>query len=162
MMNLNYLAFFLIAFVPLIIAWFYYHPKSFFVNRWGNDELFNPTKTKFGQLIFAFILSSAVVYGYINLVIHQMGFYELFFTDIMLGNETSMKVVEDFFDKYRYKHRHFGHGIFHGLIIAFIFQLPFVSFQTLVAKKDSRFLLLHFVYWLITSIVIGGLISQFV
>jgi len=162
MMNLNYLAFFLIAFVPLIIAYLYYHPKSFFVNRWGNDELFNPAKIKLSQLLFAFILSFAVVYGYINLVIHQMGFYELFFTDIMQGNETSIKVVEEFLEKYRYKHRHFGHGIFHGLINAFVFALPFVGFQTLIAQKDRRFLLLHFVYWLITSIILGGLIAQFV
>jgi len=162
MMNLNYLAFFLISFVPLVVAWFYYHPKSIFVKNMGNEELFNPTKVKVGQVIYAFILSVAIVYGYINLVIHQMGFYELFFTDIMKGNETSINVVEEFLDQYRYKHRHFGHGIFHGFINAFVFALPFVGFQTMVCQKDKRFLLLHFVYWLITSIIIGGLISQFV
>jgi len=54
-MNLNYLAFFLIAFLPLIIAYFYYHPKSYFVKKIGSEGLFNPAKLKVSQVIFAFI-----------------------------------------------------------------------------------------------------------
>jgi len=45
-------------------------------------------------------LSYILVFGYTNLVIHQLGFYELFFTDIVRGDETAKHVVEDFLSKY--------------------------------------------------------------
>jgi len=159
MMNLNYLAFFLISFIPLIIAAIWYHPRSGIVKWAGVEGLRNLT---IGQVFIAFLLSFTLVYGYINLVIHQMGFYELFFTDIMLGNAESQRVVDEFLDKYRYKHRHLGHGIFHGVINAFVFALPFVGFHALVEKKPMRYVWLHLGYWLVTSIIIGGLISEFV
>ncbi len=161
-MNLNYTAFFLISFIPLLIAAFWYHPNSPMM-RWSKVEGFvKPSSLSPLKLLLAFILSFILVYGYINLVIHQMGFYELFFTDIMLGNETSKQVVEDFLAKYGQKHRHFGHGVFHGAINAFVFALPFVSLHVLLENKSSRFLILHLSYWLVTSMIIGGLISEFV
>ena len=91
-----------------------------------------------------------------------MGFYELFFTDIMMGNEDSLKIVEEFLAKYGQKHRHFGHGAFHGVINAFVFALPFVGISTILDKRDKKYLIHHFSYWLVTSIIIGGLISEFV
>ncbi len=100
--------------------------------------------------------------GYINLVIHQMGFYELFFTDIMMGKEESKRVVEEFLAQYGDKHRHFGHGVFHGAINAFVFALPFIALHAILEQKPLKYVLLHFFYWLITSIIIGGLISEFV
>lgn len=161
-MNLNYLAFFLIAFVPLITAFLWYRPNTPWV-KWSGIQLKNTASIKQPlKLVWAFILSFTLVYGYINLVIHQMGFYELFFTDIMQGNETSKKVVEDFLTQYGQKHRHFGHGFFHGVINAFVFALPFVSFHAFVDNKNTRFVIVHFLYWLITSALVCGLISAFV
>lgn len=144
-MNLNYLAFFLIAFVPLLIAAVWYRPQL-----------------SIGKIAIAFVLSFTLVYGYINLTIHQIGFYELFFTDIMKGSEEAPKIVEEFLGKYGDKHRHFGHGAFHGAINAFLFAMPFIGFFALLEDRNWKWIKLHFGYWLVTSIVIGGLISEFV
>jgi len=144
-MNLNYLAFFLISFIPLLIAAAWYRPKL-----------------SLGKIAIAFLLSFTLVYGYINLIIHQMGFYELFFTDIMRGSEEAPKIVEEFLAKYGDKHRHFGHGVFHGAINAFVFALPFIGFFALLENRNWRWIGKHFGYWLVTSMVIGGLISEFV
>jgi len=159
MMNLNYIAFFLISFIPLIIAAIWYNPKSPIVN-WAGIEGLSGLKWWHGLLAFG--LSFTLVYGYINLVIHQMGFYELFFTDIMQGKAESQQVVDEFLAKYRYKHRHFGHGVFHGVINAFVFGIPFVGFHALVEKKSMRYVWAHLGYWLITSILISAFISEFV
>ena len=161
-MNLNYTAFFLIAFLPLLIAAFWYHPK-FFLAHWAKSEpLVNPSRLKPTQLIWAFVLSLALVYGYMNLIIHQLGFYELFFTDIMLGSTEAKQITTDFLAKYGQKHRHFGHGVFHGAINAFVFALPFIGFYGLIANKKTKFVAFHFLYWLVTSMVMGGFISEFV
>jgi len=161
-MDLNYIAFFLIAFIPLIIAYLWYHPNSFISKKFAIASYENGINFSLGKLIWAFLLSFTLVYGYMNLVIHQMGFYELFFTDIMQGKVESKKVVDDFLSKYGNKHRHFGHGVFHGVINAFVFALPFIGFFALLENKLARFYYLHLGYWLITSAIIGGLIAAFV
>ena len=160
-MNLNYTAFFLISFIPLFIGYYWYHPKSA-ISKWSKIDFSEPRKLSFVQVLILFVLSFTLVYGYINLIIHQMGFYELFFTDIMMGKEESAKIVEEFLAKYGQKHRHFGHGVFHGAINAFVFALPFVGISTILDKRDKKYLIHHFSYWLITSIIIGGLIAEFV
>lgn len=91
-----------------------------------------------------------------------MGFYELFFTDIMKGSAEAESIVQEFMSQYGQKHRHFGHGVFHGVINAFVFALPFVGISTILDKKNKKYFIHHFSYWLITSALIGGLISEFV
>lgn len=161
-MNLNYTAFFLISFIPLIIATFWYHPNSPMV-QWAKPEmLIHPSSLSPFQILWAFILNFTLVFGYINLIIHQMGFYELFFTDIMMGSAEAKQITEEFLAKYGQKHRHLGHGVFHGVINAFTFALPFIGLQALLAGKKIKHVLFHFLYWLVTSMVIGGLIAEFV
>lgn len=160
-MHLNYLAFFLIAFIPLIIGWYWYHPNSF-MSKFSKVEFSNPSELGFAKVIILFVLSFTLVYGYMNLIIHQMGFYELFFTDIMKGSKESEAIVKEFLDQYGTKHRHFGHGVFHGVINAFVFALPFTSAIAILDNRGKKFVLHHFTYWLVTSALIGGCISEFV
>jgi len=160
-MNLNYLAFFLIAFIPLIIGSYWYHPNSF-ISRYSKIDFIDLKELGLLKIIMLFLLSFTLVYGYINLIIHQMGFYELFFTDIMKGNQESEIIVKEFLSKYGNKHRHFGHGVFHGVINAFVFALPFVSISAILDKQQKGYIVHHFSYWLVTSALIGGFISEFV
>jgi len=160
-MNLNYTAFLLISFLPLLIALVWYHPNSP-VTRWSGIQFAQPLKMSFPKLVAIFLLSIGLVYGYMNLIIHQLGFYELFFTDIMLGNEEAKQITTDFLNKYGRKHRHFGHGVLHGLLNAFLFALPFVGIHALLEDKNWKYVGHHFSYWLVMSMVIGGLISEFV
>jgi len=161
-MNLNYPAFFLIAFIPLIIAYLWYQPNSNMAKWAGVNDFIKLSTLRPLQILWAFLLSFTLVYGYINLIIHQMGFYELFFTDIMLGNVEAKQITEEFLANYGDKHRHFGHGVFHGTINAFVFALPFIGLHALLAGKKTKYVVFHFLYWLVTSIVMGGLISEFV
>ena len=161
-MNLNYLAFFLISFVPLLIAFVWYRPNSFMM-KWSREGGV-PTSIELSpmKILVAFILSVSLVYGYMNLTIHQLGFYELFFTDIMKGSQEAKQITSEFLAKYGQKHRHFGHGVLHGALNAFMFSLPMVGFFAIVENRNKKFLMVHFSYWLVTGMVIGGLISEFV
>lgn len=80
----------------------------------------------------------------------------------MKGSKEAELVVSDFMSQYGDKHRHFGHGVFHGVINAFVFALPFVGVHTLLNNKSKKYFLHNFSYWLVTSAIIGGLISEFV
>jgi len=161
-MNLNYTAFFFISFIPLIFAALWYHPNSPVRKKWGEEELINPFHVSLLKKIFAFILSVGFVYGYMNLIIHQLGFYELFFTDIMKGSTEAKEVVDKFLAEYGEKHRHFGHGVLHGALNACAFPLPIISLQAILQDKSIRFVYLHFGYWLVMSMLVGGLISAFI
>ena len=97
-----------------------------------------------------------------NLVIHQMGFYELFFTDIMKGSEEAQRTVDEFLSKYGRKHRHLGHGIFHGVINAVVFWVPIIGSYCIMLNKGWKHFWVHFGYAFITSVVISGLIASFV
>jgi len=160
-MDLNYLAFLLIAFIPLIIGMYWYHPQSF-ISKYSKLEFIDFKELGFTKVLVLFLLSLLLVYGYISLIIHQMGFYELFFTDIMQGHQEAESIVKEFLDKYGDKHRHFGHGVFHGAINAFVFALPYIWISAILDKRSKKYILHHFSYWLITSIIIGGCISEFV
>jgi len=159
-MNLNYPAFALISLLPVIIGYIWYNPKwTLFTSAEPHIDF---SKISIFKVFILFILSLTIVYGYMNVIIHQMGFYELFFTDIMMGSEEAKQITEDFLSTYGDKHRHFGHGVFHGAINAFVFALPFIGSYAILNGKPTKFVLYHFGYWLITSLVIGGLISEFV
>ena len=161
-MDLNFTASFFIAFVPLLLAAVWYRHGSLPL-KWAKvSEISNPLKMGPLKILIAFAFSFFLVYGHINLVIHQTGFYELFLTDILQGNAESKQIAENFLAEYGQKHRHFWHGVFHGVINAFAFALPFVGFYVFLENKGWRELVLHFSYWLLTSMLIGGLISEFV
>ena len=160
-MDLNYLAFFFIAFIPLGIGYFWHRPSSP-ISKYTGVISTNPSELRITQIVTLFLLSLTLVYGYINLIIHQMGFYELFFTDIMKGNKESERIVAEFLSQYGNKHRHFGHGVFHGIINTFVFALPFVWISNILDKREGKYVFHHFSYWLVTSAIIGGLISEFV
>lgn len=160
-MELNYIAFGLISFIPLLIGYFWYHPNSL-ISKWTNTTFVSYNDIRPKQIMAILILSIILVYGYINLVIHQMGFYELFFTDIMFGNEEAKTIVDEFLNQYGTKHRHFGHGVFHGIINAFVFALPFIAIHAILDKRNLKYVLHHFTFWLITSAIVGGCISEFV
>ena len=160
-MNLNYTAFFLISFIPLFIALFWYRHNSP-ITKWSGIQFANPLTMSPFKLAILFALSIALVYGYMNLIIHQLGFYELFFTDIMLGSAEAQQIVADFLGKYGQKHRHFGHGVLHGAINAFLFALPFIGIHALLENRSWKYVGHHFSYWLVTSMVMGGLISEYV
>lgn len=79
-----------------------------------------------------------------------------------MGNQESQVIVDEFLSKYGRKHRHFGHGVLHGVINAFVIAMPFIGVKAMLEKQSWNHFLYHFLYWLITSMVIGGLISEFV
>lgn len=161
-MNLNYFAFFLISFVPLLLGFIWYRPNSWILKRMKVQDTIGFTSLKWHHWLVSFLMSGLIVYGFSNLVIHQLGFYELFFTDLMMGKAESKLVVEEILGKYGQKHRSFGHGVYHGFINSIIICLPLVVINTFLDRNGGKAIWVHFSYWMVTSMLVGGLISEFV
>jgi len=158
-MDINYTAFFLIAFVPLILGYFWYNPKRPNIIRVGISGIENFTILK---KIFFFLASLSIIYVYMNLVIHQLGFYELFFTDIMLGSESAQQIVDEFMALYGGKHRHLGHGLLHGALNAVLLWIPVIGSYCIMTNKSWLHFKVHFIYALGTTVIVSGLIAAFV
>lgn len=161
-MHLNHLAHGLIALVPFGLGWVWYRPLNPLI-KWAMPNGGSPiTRPSLLGFVGLYGLSAALVFVYINLIIHQVGFYELFFTDIMRGNLESKQVAEEFLSVYGQKHRHLGHGLFHGLIDAFALALPFLAFNAVVENISWKRTMVNFGYWVLCSTLVGGLVATFV
>ncbi len=159
-MQLNHLALAIISLIPVALAFLWYHPQGVFTKQVipQNDDF----QLSWKRLVFLYPMSFLLLFGYTNLVIHQISFYELFFTDIMRGDESAKQVASDFLAQYGDKHRHLGHGVFHGVINAITFPMTIIGMLCILTGKSRQFLLYHVSYWFVTTVVVCGLISEFV
>lgn len=158
-MDLNLPVFFVIALLPIVFGGLWYRSnkvREFFDQPDINMNVGTVT------LLLLYGMSVLILFGFMNVIIHQIGFYELFFTDIVQGNEESKRVASDFLSKYGQKHRHFGHGVFHGIINAFSFVGPVIGYFAIIYRKRFKYFVYHFLFWLITCAITGGLIAALV
>jgi len=165
-MNTNYLVILLTAFIPLIIGAIWYNPKIGFGKTWVRLTGKSEEELAAGNMPLimglAYVFSLLVCSALINFAIHQYGFYQLFFTDIMMEKAGAQETVDTFMAQYGNKHRHFMHGGFHGLIFAFVTALPMIGINALFERRGFKYIALHFGYWLICSFLMGGILCQFV
>ena len=136
----------LIAFIPLIAFYLFYFRKNN-----GNLSII--------QWLLAYLCSLAFTYTNMTLVVHQVGFYELFFTDIMKGNAGAQQTVTDFLTIYGDKHRHIGHGLLHGAINWICFGIPILLFCSFLSNEIKSELKKHTLIWLLVSMLIGALLA---
>ncbi len=161
-MKLNLINYALISVLPLLIGYFWYIRNKVIAGVFKLDHEVMSLTPSIGKVVWLYLSSLALCFGFVNLVIHQVGFYELFFTDIMMGSEEAVQITQDFLSKYGDKHRHFMHGVFHGAILSVFLALPFISLFGFLQKLSTKELFYHSSYWLITCMLTCGLIAEFV
>ncbi len=161
-MDINYLAFGLISLVFPLLGYLWYHPTSPAQKMHSGTFALDTSNISLLKFVLLLGLSALMTFGFMNLVIHQLGFYQLFFTDIMQGSQESQAIVNEFLAKYGDKHRHFGHGVLHGIINAFAFPLPILLAISLLGKQPKGFVLHHFLFWLLATVVVNVLLSLFI
>ncbi len=163
-MQLN---FFLVAaiagLVPLLVGFVWYHPKvlgTAWLKACGFDEVkmkegFNMPLVFGLTLIFGFFISFVMS----GIAIHQMGFYS------MLQMNFKDAAVQDFFNQgivaYGNDFRTFKHGALHGAIAGIGLALPIVGITALFERRGFTYIAIHTGYWILTLLLMGGIICQF-
>jgi len=93
--------------------------------------------------------------------VHQLMTGNLFATQPGFAEQTGE--YYDFFQKFMAKygdlHRSFGHGAVHGVVGSIMLVLPLIGINALFEKRGWKYILIHTGYWLITSCLVGGLLS---
>lgn len=54
----------------------------------------------------------------------------------------------------------FKHGAFHGLFLTILLIMPVLTIHSLFEGKGFKYILIHLGYWLISLVLMGGLVSS--
>jgi len=152
------------ALVPMLVGTVWYGPL--FGKVWMKVNGFTEESLKGGNmaLIFglSFFLSIILASGLMGLTNHQTGVMQLFATHPdfeKVGSEVHTlfnTTMEEFGDR----HRTFGHGALHGGLAAILIALPLIAINALFERRGGKYIGIHFGYWFVTLILMGGVVCQ--
>lgn len=163
---MNYYIALVAGLIPLIIG-FAWYSKALFGNAWmksiGKTEE-DLAKGNFPLILgLTYVLGVVLALGMSSITIHQTGVMQLIAMHPDFGQEGSE--VQNLFDSvmsaFGDAHRTFGHGALHGGIAAILLALPFIAINALFEQRGGKYIFIHFGYWFVTLIVMGGVICQF-
>lgn len=157
-MEINWLATLVAAFIPTITGFIWYHPKVF-GTAWMKASSMTDEKMKSGNMaiifglsfLFSFMLSISVN----TLAIHQMNVPGVFFGD---DSPETAAYLQDFMAKYGNNFRTFSHGAVHGLIAGIFIALPILATNAMFERKGFKYIAVNGAYWILTLVLMGGLI----
>ncbi|CAA7389009.1 DUF1761 domain-containing protein [Chryseobacterium fistulae] len=156
MMQINFLAIFVAALVPLIMGFIWYNPKVF-GQVWMEEAGLTEDKmkgTNVGVFIFSLILSVLISYFLQFVTIHQFGALGMIGGDVMNANDSYHAFMKD----YGMAYRSFGHGALHSFIAGALFVFPLIAINAMFERKSWKYTMINTAYWTITITIMGGII----
>jgi hypothetical protein len=147
------------AFSSLLVGFIWYNPKVFgtiWMKESGVSEEKPNTativKTMLAAYIYAFLISFVMQF----LVIHQSGALG------MIGGDVSKALpsYNAFMADYGTNFRTFKHGALHGFMTGLFFCLPVIGVGALFERRSFKYTLIAGGYWVITCMLMGGIICQ--
>lgn len=165
-MSIHFPILFVTALVPMFVGFFWYHEKTFGkpwqVHSRTTDDMIKGGNMALimGLSYFFNLMLSLILFSF---VIHQWQVQSLFASDPDFGQAgaASTAFLNDFFEAYGEKHRTFKHGVVHGVFIAVFFVLPVIAVISLFERRNWKYILIQFGYWLICLSIMGGILCQF-
>ncbi len=147
------------ASVSLVVGFIWYNPKVF-GTIWMKESGVSEEKIKGGNMlltmIMAFIYAFFISFVLQFLVIHQMGANSA--TMGIKGVDPS--VLKNYMDAYGNTYRTFKHGALHGFITGLFLCLPVIGVGALFERRSWKYTLIAGGYWIITCMLMGGIICQ--
>jgi hypothetical protein len=162
---MNILAILTASLIPLLIGALWFNPKVFgnaLMKANGIDP--NDPNMKRGHkpvvYIVTFIMSLIIAFFLQAMVIHQFHLYSMFYklpvTDPSTPAGSLFKSVMDMVGT---SYRTFKHGAFHGFLSGLTIITPVLTVQYLFEGKGFKFIAIHALYWTISLMIMGGILS---
>ena len=161
-MNINFLAVLVAALVPMIIGFIWYNPKVL-GTAWMKASGIAEEKLKTGNMavIFgvSFLLSFMLSFFFQSMVIHQMHFGSMLFGTTFQDPNTEIGAMfKTIMDQYGTAYRTFKHGAFHGVLSGVFIVTPIISINALFERKGFKYIAINCGYWIITLMIMGGIL----
>ncbi len=165
-MDMNFLALFGAALVPMVVGFVWYGPMLF-GKTWMRVAGKTQEELESGNMALilglSYFLSLLLAFGISGLTNHQSGVMQLFAMHPDFGQ--SGTEVQNLYDavmaQFGNTHRTFGHGALHGVVGAVFIALPLIAINALFERRGGKYIGIHFGYWAITLALMGGVVCQF-
>lgn len=167
-MEINFLALFVAALVPMALGFVWYHEKVF-GKAWMAAAGMTEEKIKGGNMavifgvsfIFAFMLSWVM-----NLLAYHDAFVGgamYYATNGTMQPEAGSELAK-WFEYYNANlaasNHTFKHGAFHGVGLAGLFlALPVLATNALFERKGFKYILVNAGYWIVCLGIMGGIVA---
>lgn len=165
-MELNYLTFFLVAIIPLVLRELWYNDQVFGVALAKANGLSAQPPRKMNRILevaLTYLLGLLLAFFLSGMVIHQSGVMSLFATmpEFQDPNSEVSLYVANFMEAYGDRHRSFGHGTLHGVLTGLLFVTPIFSLLAFTEKKRFKYIAIHGGFWIVCFAIMGGLICAY-
>jgi hypothetical protein len=147
------------AFSSLLVGFIWYNPKVFgtiWMKESGVSEEKPDTATMVKTMLMAYTYAFFISFIMQFLVIHQNGALG------MIGGDVSKALpsYNAFMADYGTNFRTFKHGALHGFMTGLFFCLPVIGVGALFERRSFKYTLIAGGYWVITCMLMGGIICQ--
>lgn len=153
----------LVAFLPLILSYVWYHPNAMGSRLAAITGEQIQVERSIGKMLLIYLFSVLLAYILTLMSVHQSGIFQLFFMDPEIANENSKYslFIKEFMAEYGDRHRSFGHGMIHGAEAALFWGLAFFGVTSLVQNKPFKQVWIHLGFWVPCCSLMAGLLCAF-
>jgi hypothetical protein len=130
------------------------------INGFTEESIKEKNPNMIVTFVATYVFSVLASFLMSSIVIHQGAVFSMLYPDILEAGSSAQTTFNELMNTYGDRHRSFLHGAIHGGMISFFFVLPIIAINSLFEMRGWKYILLHFVYWLICLVLIGGLISS--
>lgn len=128
------------AIIPMIVGFLWYHPKTF-GNAWMQTIGMTEEKAASGNMAVTMGLSYVMAFIFTMPMVYFVNHYSMY------GGEASSDT--------------FGHGAFHGVLMALLIALPVLANKALFEQRSFKYVLINVGYWVVTMGLMGGVLDHF-
>ena len=160
-MEINFFALAVAALSSLVVGFIWYNPKVFgtiWMRETGitmdTEKKPNMIKMMSLTLFYAFLIAFFIQ----TVVIHQFGAMGMVGGDPALAKPSYASFMAD----YGMSFRTFKHGMFHGFIAGLFFALPVIGVGAQYESRSWKYTLICGGYWVVTCMIMGGIICGWV
>ncbi|WP_298221158.1 DUF1761 domain-containing protein [Flavobacterium sp.] len=156
-MEINFLALLAAACSTLVVGFIWYHPKVF-GNAWMRESGMTEDKMKGANMAITF--GCSVLYAFFiafilqMLTIHQFGALGMVGGDPALAKPSYAEFMADYGSAFRT----FKHGALHGFMTGLFLALPIIGVGALYERRSFKYTLIAGGYWVVTMMLMGGII----
>lgn len=162
-MPTNFYMYFVAGLIPLLIGAVYYHEKVV-GGAWMRANGFTAKDLEGANMamIFGLAYFFSVVIAFIltGSVIHQGNVVQMMIPEVLESGSAAHQQASELLTQYGDKHRNFGHGAVHGVILTIFLIFPLISINALFERRSWKYIFIHSGYWLICLTLMGGLLCQ--
>jgi len=159
-MPTNLYMIFLAALIPFLLGAVWYGPL--FEKPWMKVNGFTEEHLKKGNMAIIFGVSYlfCVMFSMMmsSFAIHQTSVTGLMVPEISQAGSAIHTDMVEFMNKYGDRHRTFSHGAVHGLFFSIFIALPIIGVTALFERRSWKYILIHWGYWALSSVLISGLL----